>query len=185
MKLYGSKTSPYVRRLRLLMENVDYEFISLNVFEGEDRKLLQQLSPIAKVPILVNEPDTIYDSKHIFDYLAESSIHPKLTLDERNTLLVIDGVIDSFVNFYQLEKSNINIPKDSLYYRLNNERIENSLTYLNNLNFESWDYVTMSLYAMLDWIKFRNLYDLSKYNNLNSLINLYKDEEIVKITTPL
>ena len=32
MKLYGSTTSPYVRRIRLFLSGKDYEFINMDIF---------------------------------------------------------------------------------------------------------------------------------------------------------
>ena len=37
MKLIGSTTSPYVRRIRILLDEEPYEFLNLNIYgEGRD-----------------------------------------------------------------------------------------------------------------------------------------------------
>lgn len=189
MKLYGSQTSPYVRRLRLLMENIDYEFISLDVYEGEGRKTIQKVSPLAKIPVLENPPETIFDSRQIFEYLCESSVHPKLDWDRKNVLTIIDGINEAFVNFALLRRSNIEVPKDSLYGMINWDRIDNGMKELDHMiakgEFDQWDYASMSLYCLIEWVEFRKLKDLSEYKNLKVFMDKFKDDPIVKETKPV
>lgn len=188
MKLYGSLTSPYVRRLRLLMENIDYEFIPLNIFEEKDRAILNKVTPIGKIPVLENGHETILDSRQIFEYLCESSVHPRINWERKNLLTLIDGVNDTLINFLLLNRSQIEIPKDSQFYKVNVERIEEGLKELDRLvarkEFEQWDYASMCLYCLLDWIKFRGLYDLSPYKNFESFLDKFKDDPCVIETKP-
>ena len=43
MKIYGSLTSPYVRRLRILLASTPYDFENTNIF-GSDREKLVPFS---------------------------------------------------------------------------------------------------------------------------------------------
>ena len=44
MILYGSTTSPYVRRIRLMLQGVDYEFQRTQVFKkSTDKTLLRSI----------------------------------------------------------------------------------------------------------------------------------------------
>ncbi|HCS83004.1 MAG TPA: glutathione S-transferase, partial [Alteromonas macleodii] len=45
MKLYGSTTSPYVRRIRIVLASTEHEFLNLQIFSGEDRELLASRNP--------------------------------------------------------------------------------------------------------------------------------------------
>ena len=49
MKLYGSQTSPYVRRIRLLLADTAYDFIKLDIFSAADRDTLAALNPNQKI----------------------------------------------------------------------------------------------------------------------------------------
>jgi glutathione S-transferase len=49
--LYGSKTSPFVRRIRILLNNMPYTFKEIDVF-GKDADLLNYLNKIHKFQIL-------------------------------------------------------------------------------------------------------------------------------------
>lgn len=188
MKLYGSTTSPYVRRLRLLMENIDYEFIHLNIFEDKDRNELKKISPLLKIPVLVNEPDTVFDSRQIFRYLCESSVHPRIDLEQENLLTIIDGLNDTLITLFAFRRAGLEFPEENTYYQAHNERIQLSLAYLENEaaseRFKFWDYPCMCLYSLLDWIQFRQLADLSKYPNLLNVLQSFADYDIVKSTDP-
>ena len=52
MKLYGSTTSPFVRRIRIVLASIDHEFLNLQIFSGADRELLASRNPTLKVPCL-------------------------------------------------------------------------------------------------------------------------------------
>ena len=62
MQLYGSTSSPFVRRLRLLLAERPHEFISLNIFESADRERLIALNPTRKVPMLADGEQVVFDS---------------------------------------------------------------------------------------------------------------------------
>jgi glutathione S-transferase len=70
MKLIGSHSSPYVRKVRVVMaeKKLDYEFVLENVWAAETR--IQQSNPIGKVPCLVMEDGgAMFDSRVIVEYL--------------------------------------------------------------------------------------------------------------------
>lgn len=70
MKLIGSVTSPYVRKVRVVMaeKKLDYAFIQENVWAADTT--IQQTNPLGKVPCLVMEDgSTLYDSRVIAEYL--------------------------------------------------------------------------------------------------------------------
>jgi glutathione S-transferase len=70
MKLIGSVTSPYVRKVRVVMaeKKLDYSFELDNVWGADTR--IQQSNPLGKVPCLVMEDGSVmYDSRVIAEYL--------------------------------------------------------------------------------------------------------------------
>jgi glutathione S-transferase len=52
LKLYGSTTSPFVRRIRIWLANTEHEFVNLLIFEDQDREVLAAKNPTMKIPIL-------------------------------------------------------------------------------------------------------------------------------------
>jgi len=55
MKLLGSATSPYVRKVRIVMseKKLDYQFVLEDVWAADS--LIAQSNPLSKVPCLVME----------------------------------------------------------------------------------------------------------------------------------
>ncbi len=79
MKLIGSTTSPYVRKVRIVMaeKKLDYQFVTDNVW-GEDSTVAQS-NPLGKVPCLVMEGgEAVFDSRVIVEYLDTLSPVGKL-----------------------------------------------------------------------------------------------------------
>lgn len=70
MKLIGSNTSPYVRKVRIVMaeKRIECEFELENVWSADTQ--VGQFNPIAKVPVLLLDDGTcVYDSRVIAEYL--------------------------------------------------------------------------------------------------------------------
>ena len=70
MKLIGSKTSPYVRKVRVLIaeKNIACQFVEENAWAADTK--VPQFNPLNKVPALVlDDGESIYDSVVIAEYL--------------------------------------------------------------------------------------------------------------------
>jgi len=79
MKLIGSNTSPYVRKVRIVMaeKKLDYDFVLEDVW-GADTHIAQS-NPLGKVPCLVLENgEVIFDSRVIVEYFDTLSPVGKL-----------------------------------------------------------------------------------------------------------
>lgn len=105
MKLIGSFTSPYVRKVRVVMadKKLDVSFVQENVWVPETT--IQQVNPLGKIPCLVMEDgSTLYDSRVIAEYLDTISPVCKLLPPngrERTEVKVwealADGVLDAAI----------------------------------------------------------------------------------------
>ena len=70
MKLLASPTSPYVRKVRIVMieKKLDYQLENANVWAADTR--MQEHNPLGKVPCLVTEDGSaLFDSRVIVEYL--------------------------------------------------------------------------------------------------------------------
>ena len=70
MKLFASHTSPYARKVRVVMaeKKIDYQLIEENVWSPDT--VIGQYNPLGKVPCLVMEDgSSIYDSRVIVEYV--------------------------------------------------------------------------------------------------------------------
>ncbi|MES2663532.1 MAG: glutathione S-transferase family protein [Pseudomonadota bacterium] len=171
--LYGSHTSPFVRRLRLLLSGKDYELVAMNLQDPADQKTLLEISPIRKIPILKDGDVTVFDSRIIANYLFPKVGHTPLSIDQENTLTLIDGIADSLVNVLLLKRSGLDDPRNS-FIKNQNFRIKTGLQTLNEQivkeDFSLNRYPALSLASLIAWINFRQLISLDKFSNLNEFV---------------
>lgn len=112
MKLIGSTTSPYVRKVRVVMaeKKIDYQFIQENVWSADTA--IQASNPLGKVPCLVMEDGgAMFDSRVIAEYLDTMTPVCKLITGQGRERAEIkcwealaDGVLDAAV-LVRLEKT--------------------------------------------------------------------------------
>lgn len=79
MKLIGSTTSPYVRKVRVVLaeKKLDYRFVEEDVWAAETT--IAAANPLGKVPCLVMDgADAMFDSRVIVEYLDTLSPVGKL-----------------------------------------------------------------------------------------------------------
>ena len=79
MKLIGALTSPYVRKVRIVMaeKKLEYQFVQEDVWAATT--LIDQSNPLGKVPCLVMDGgDAMFDSRVIVEYLDTLSPVGKL-----------------------------------------------------------------------------------------------------------
>jgi len=79
MKLIGAITSPYVRKVRIVMaeKKLDYQFVQEDVWSAETQ--IATSNPLGKVPCLVMEGgEAVFDSRVIVEYLDTLSPVGKL-----------------------------------------------------------------------------------------------------------
>jgi len=188
MKLFGSTSSPFVRRLRLFLATHPYEFVTLNIFEAADRALLTRLNPTHKIPMLQDEQQVVFDSGVIYRYLADKLHVIPLTWCQENTLTTINAANDSLVELLLCKRSGFNVEEDKLFFKLQRDRVSATLQVLNEKvsagEFSAWNYLSISLYCLVDWILFRELVDLSKYPALVAFRSENLQQLAVDITDP-
>lgn len=79
MKLIGAVTSPYVRKVRMVLseKKLDYQFVTENVWSEQTE--IHNANPLGKVPCLVMEGgEAVFDSRVIVEYLDTLSPVGKL-----------------------------------------------------------------------------------------------------------
>ena len=105
MKLIGSTTSPYVRKVRVVMaeKKLDYQFVEEDVWSTDTT--IMQSNPLGKVPCLVMEGgEALFDSRVIVEYLDTLSPVGKLIpavgrerAEVKTWEALADGVLDALV----------------------------------------------------------------------------------------
>lgn len=104
MKLIGALTSPYVRKVRIVMaeKKLDFEFILEDVWSSDQ---ILKMNPLGKVPCLVMEGgEAVFDSRVIVEYLDALSPVGKLIpksgrerAEVRTWEALADGILDAAI----------------------------------------------------------------------------------------
>jgi glutathione S-transferase len=106
MKLIGSLTSPYVRKVRIVLaeKKIEYEMIVDNPWDATTQ--VAEHNPLGKVPVLLMEDGSpLFDSRVIVDYLDTvtplSRLIPEASrqrLETKRWEALADGVTDAAVS---------------------------------------------------------------------------------------
>jgi len=105
MKLIGSLTSPYVRKVRIVMaeKKLDYQFTQEDVWASD---AILASNPLGKVPCLVMEGgEAVFDSRVIVEYLDARSPLARLIpepirerIEVRTWEALADGILDAAIS---------------------------------------------------------------------------------------
>jgi len=105
MKLLGSITSPYVRKVRVVMaeKKLDFEFVTEDVWS--EQTTIAESNPLGKVPCLIMEAgEALFDSRVIVEYLDTLSpvgkLIPALSRERAEVKTweaLADGVLDAAI----------------------------------------------------------------------------------------
>ena len=104
MKLIGALTSPYVRKVRVVMaeKKLDFQFVLEDVWNSD---AIRASNPLGKVPCLVMEGgEAVFDSRVIVEYLDTLSPVGKLIppsgrqrVEVRTWEALADGLLDASI----------------------------------------------------------------------------------------
>jgi glutathione S-transferase len=104
MKLIGALTSPYVRKVRIVMaeKKLDFQLVLTDVWNSHE---ILQSNPLGKVPCLVTESgESIFDSRVIVEYLDALSPVGRLIppsgrerAEVRTWEALADGILDASI----------------------------------------------------------------------------------------
>ncbi len=184
--LYGSQTSPFVRRLRMLMHELPFNFKEMNIYETQDAVLLNKINPLNQIPVLQHDDKTIWDSRQIFQYL--NHLHRFQTLDwkEENLLTALEGAMDSGIALMLMKRSGMNVDENFMYINRQKERIDSVLDYLAPLleekEFTDWNFASMTLFAFLDWALFRNIINIDHRTECKRFLETHANRAAVIAT---
>jgi glutathione S-transferase len=105
MKLIGSVSSPYVRKVRIVMfeKKLDFQFVTEDVWSAATA--ISQSNPLGKVPCLVMEGgEALFDSRVIVEYIDTLSPVGKLIpsvgrerAEVKTWEALADGVLDAAI----------------------------------------------------------------------------------------
>lgn len=137
MKLIGSLTSPYARKVRVVLaeKKIEAEFEIDSPWTPESR--VAGLNPLGKIPVLVLDDDTVlFDSRVIVEYLDNVTPNNKLMpapnrerTEVKRWEALADGVCDAAANAF-LEGRRAPEKQDASWIARQHDKIARSLEFM-------------------------------------------------------
>jgi glutathione S-transferase len=141
LKIYGTTTSPYVRRVRVVAYELGLEHELIDTSSDAGQAELRRRSPIWKVPTADLDGELVFDSRVICDLLVARHGAGKLARversGERNAITVIDGALDSLINCFYLARDGVDI-EGVAYLRKQQERAASALAWIDAQINDGW-----------------------------------------------
>ncbi len=174
MKLLGTPTSPYTRKVRVLLKSLGraHEFVDTRTEAGA--ATLAAVAPLGKIPVLVvegqgDEGDSVLPDSSLITTWLWATDQPALraagwTLDpldwaDRRLQVIVEGALDAAINHRYLRLDGF---ADTGYIAKQRLRVERTLAWLDGrITFQRpLGVAALSLGCALDWIAFRNVVDI-------------------------
>lgn len=171
MKLIGSYTSPYVRKISVMLLEKGIAFDFINDFATSPGSNVTQFNPLGKVPILISdEGEAFFDSPIIVQFIELLNVSPTLlpwqpleALRVRQIEALADGVTDAAVALVLESKRDADKRNEQWVIR-QREKLQRGLDALeqhaNNrmlLNGESLNVADIAVACCIGYLNFRRV----------------------------
>lgn len=195
MRLYGTVTSPYVRRVRIVAQELGLDHELIDTADDEGQAAMRALNPLWKIPTLQLGDQTLFDSEVITEHLMRTHGPGPLAsdhtdLEARNVITVIDGALDALINTFYLAKDGVTAEQAS-YVGKHHGRARASLEWLDARVDGPWasaaksfGLVEIAVCTALEWMRFRNAYPVADHPNLVALMEHHAERESLVSTRP-
>jgi len=125
MKLIGSHSSPFARKVRVVLaeKRIEYEFV-IEIPSNPDSRV-PQYNPLGKIPVLVTDDGTnLFDSRVIVEYLDSISPVTRLIpeparqrIQVRRWEALADGILDACVVLVQEGRRPVELQSEAVIAR--------------------------------------------------------------------
>ena len=195
MKLYGVRTSPYVRHARVALAESGLSW----QFEQVTPETID-MSPTLRVPFLVDGNLTLTDSAVIVRYAREQSGQAFLpSVGDHELFALATSILDTAVNLYFLNIGDSAALADvatgtssigfnpRTYYERQQERIVAGVKGLDQFELNAtapFSDGLIRLACLLDWASYREIIDLSGLDNLGDFLTRIREWPTFAETAP-
>lgn len=201
MKLIGSNTSPYVRKVRVVMaeKRIDYQHVLEDVWAADSR--IQESNPLGKVPVLILEDGAaVFDSRVIVEFLDTlTPVHRLIPpsgrprIEVRTWEALADGVLDAAILIRLEQSQRTDIQRNSQWIARQMSKIEAGLRAMSEgLADKQWfcdakySLADLAIGCALGYLDFRfaQLDWRGPYPNLQRFYTQLADRPSFKLTAP-
>ncbi len=195
MKLYGTTTSPFVRRVRVVAAELGEQVERIETSTDAGMASLREVSPIRKVPVAVVDGKLLYDSHVIIEWLTNqrgwgSLAPPSDRWDAYNLINAIDAALDAVIQLFYLRRDGVAVD-DSPYAKRQMERADAIFTWLGTQLAADGRSFTggfglpeLALISALDWMDFRKTYPTERASGVESVREAWRERPSLVETRP-
>ncbi len=196
MKLYGTTTSPFVRRVCVVAAEVSEPIERVDTAPEVGQQVLRAMSPIRKVPVVEIDGRVLYDSHVIIEYIAQTRGWGTLAAPvdpwrlEHNVVSAIDAAQDSILQLFLLRRDGIAID-GTLFAQRQLDRTAAIFDWLgtqlaaDGTSFSGgFGLCELALIAMLDWMDFRQSYPTARAGAVARVREAWRDRPSLVETRP-
>ena len=199
MKLFYSNNSPYARKIRILINEKKADISLEKVVLTDKNCIIHKYNPLSKVPTLLLDDISIFDSPVIAEYVDYKSGPIYLIpsdFDKRMLLkrweVIADGLCDAAVAI-MLEKRRISSQQNADVLEKQMSKIKSSLTWLNEEMEDkeyylenTFSYADIAVGSALGYVKLRypEIDFKKEHLNLHRLYDLLMQRPSFQTTVP-
>lgn len=198
MKLYGTTTSPFVRRVRVVAAEVGEPIDRVDTATDAGQAQLREVSPIRKVPVAVVDGQTLFDSRVIIDWLVTTRGWGEMTprddssrWRQANLVNAIDDALESVIQTFYLKRDDGVAPSASKFAARQVERADVIFAWLatqlapDGRSFGAgFGLAELSLVCTLEWMEFRQAYPTERASALAGIRAAWAERPTVAATRP-
>ena len=201
MKLIGSTTSPYVRKVRIVMaeKKLDYQFVLEDVWAADTT--IGESNPLGKVPCLIMEDGgAVFDSRVIAEYLdAMSPVGKLIPVNGRERAEVkcwealADGLADAAILMRLETTQRDDVQRSDKWLARQRGKVDASLKAMSTgLGESAWcngahySLADIAVACALDWVSYRfpEIDWRDDYGNLGRLVDKLSERSSFRETAP-
>jgi glutathione S-transferase len=189
MKLFGTTTSPFVRRVSVIAAEVGEPIEWVDTATEAGQAAVREVSPIRKVPVAIVDGRTLFDSQVIGGWLTATRGHgglapPRDPWRERNLVNAADEAILSVLQVFQLRRDGVAID-GSPFAQRQVDRVDSIFAWLGEeLSARDFGLAELSAICALDWMDFRASYPTERAAALAPVRAAWRDRPSVAASRP-
>jgi glutathione S-transferase len=189
MKIYGTTTSPFVRRVLVVATELKEPIERVDTSTDAGMAELKKVSPIHKVPVAIVEGEALFDSRAIHAWLlANKGSWGTWDPRESNLVNAIDAALSSVIDLFYLRRDGVAIA-DTVYEKRQLDRADAIFEWLGTQVSKGsftggFGLPELSLICALDWMDFRKSYPTERAAAVESVRTRWRDRPALVSTRP-
>ncbi|MBA3455930.1 MAG: glutathione S-transferase family protein [Deltaproteobacteria bacterium] len=195
MKLYGTTTSPFVRRVAIVAAEIGIELERVDTATDAGQAALREVTPIRKVPVAIADDATLFDSRVIIDWMTAYRGFGGLAgtrepFREANLVNAIDAALDAVIQLFYLRRDGVAIDgtpyatrqldrADAIFAWLGTQLAPDRRGFSEGLGLPE-----ITLVCGLDWMDFRKAYPTERAGAVESVRAAWAERPSFAATRP-